>query len=462
MKLVKSLLLGTAAGFVAVAGANAADLPSRKAAPVEYVRVCSEYGKGFFYIPGSDTCIQISGRVRADTMYIQTNNRNNDSFTFGVNTRLNLDVRTNTPYGTVRAYLRYGATRGNNNYGAEFGKNGTGSSGGSAGLDQAYIQFAGFTAGRLQSFYDFYANNDNFAPIRSSDTYNTTLAYTATFGNGFSATIGIEDGAQRRVEDNRWGYWSDGSYTYRADGYSSAGQSVPDVIGVLRVDQSWGSAQLSAALHQIRPAYFSRSFNIGNNPVANLYGPGDFSNKDTDYGFAVLGGVKLNLPMIAPGDALWIEGAYSEGALAYIGANSYSYYQGGVNVPITDAFIDSNGRLKKAKGWSAMVNFTHYWTPSIRQNLFASYMKIDYSKGGYDTVYSDVYGSYNSGFLDTTELRVGSNVIWSPIKNFDIGVEVLYTRLDPKGRVLSENNGYAKTISSDDSWQGRLRVQRDF
>lgn len=53
MKLVKSLLLGSAAGLAAVAGAQAADLPVRKAAPVEYVRVCSAYGVGFFYIPST-------------------------------------------------------------------------------------------------------------------------------------------------------------------------------------------------------------------------------------------------------------------------------------------------------------------------------------------------------------------------------------------------------------------------
>lgn len=41
MTLAKSLLLGSAAGLMAVAGAHAADLPMKKAAPVEYVRVCS-------------------------------------------------------------------------------------------------------------------------------------------------------------------------------------------------------------------------------------------------------------------------------------------------------------------------------------------------------------------------------------------------------------------------------------
>ena len=66
MKLVKSLLLGSAAALVAGAGAQAADLPARKAAPVEYVKVCDAYGAGFFYIPGTDTCIKVGGRVRAD------------------------------------------------------------------------------------------------------------------------------------------------------------------------------------------------------------------------------------------------------------------------------------------------------------------------------------------------------------------------------------------------------------
>ena len=63
MKMVKSLLLGTAAGFVAIAGAQAADLPV-KAKPVQYVKICSLYGAGFYYIPGTDTCLKIGGWVR--------------------------------------------------------------------------------------------------------------------------------------------------------------------------------------------------------------------------------------------------------------------------------------------------------------------------------------------------------------------------------------------------------------
>src|SRR5512133_3505539 len=63
MKMVKSLLLGSAAGFVAVAGAQAADMPV-KAKPVEYVKICTLYGAGFYYLPGTDICVKHGASVR--------------------------------------------------------------------------------------------------------------------------------------------------------------------------------------------------------------------------------------------------------------------------------------------------------------------------------------------------------------------------------------------------------------
>ena len=61
MKMVRSLLLGTAAGFVAVAAAQAADLESDKAPKsADSVKVCNLYGEGFYQIPGEgDICIRI-------------------------------------------------------------------------------------------------------------------------------------------------------------------------------------------------------------------------------------------------------------------------------------------------------------------------------------------------------------------------------------------------------------------
>jgi hypothetical protein len=40
------------------------DAAARPPKPIEYVKICSIYGAGFFYIPGTDTCIKIGGWVR--------------------------------------------------------------------------------------------------------------------------------------------------------------------------------------------------------------------------------------------------------------------------------------------------------------------------------------------------------------------------------------------------------------
>jgi Porin subfamily len=66
MKLLKGLLLGSTASLAIIAqvpGARAADLPVRQAAPIEYVRICDAYGAGFFFIPGTDTCLRVGGLV---------------------------------------------------------------------------------------------------------------------------------------------------------------------------------------------------------------------------------------------------------------------------------------------------------------------------------------------------------------------------------------------------------------
>ena len=68
MTLIKSLLLGSGAALVAVASAQAADLPTRKAAPVEYVRVCNVGGITGWTLPGSDTCVKLSGYITAQVV----------------------------------------------------------------------------------------------------------------------------------------------------------------------------------------------------------------------------------------------------------------------------------------------------------------------------------------------------------------------------------------------------------
>ena len=64
---IKSLLLGSAAALVAVSGARAADaVVVAEPEPAEYVRICDVYGTGYFYIPGTETCLRIGGYIRYD------------------------------------------------------------------------------------------------------------------------------------------------------------------------------------------------------------------------------------------------------------------------------------------------------------------------------------------------------------------------------------------------------------
>src|SRR5271169_2306172 len=118
MKVVKSLVLGSAAALVAVGGAQAADLPL-KAKAVEYVRVCSLYGAGFFYIPGTATCIKLGGYLRVDTTFnggiydqpawngdLGQGNRFRDSINSRSRFALTTDTRTATDYGVVRTFFQ--------------------------------------------------------------------------------------------------------------------------------------------------------------------------------------------------------------------------------------------------------------------------------------------------------------------------------------------------------------------
>ncbi len=417
MKLAKSLLLGSAAGFAAVAGANAADLPAKKAAPVEYVRVCSSHGEGFFYIPGTETCLRVSGRVRADYVYGQPFERSVDSNGFRTRGRIQLDARTSTAYGLLRSVVRFEITRNSGTQLTSTGKITT-----SPDVNEAFIQFGGLTAGRVTSFFD---NGDlpteHMGTLRFSDAPDVgLLAYTFTFGNGFSATLSLEDGLDRRNGTQALAY---------------AGQRVPDVVGNIKYTGTWGTAQLSAAGHQIR----------SDNLFVAANGFSDFP--DTEYGFAVTGQVGVNLPMLAPGDAAWIAVTYTHGALGYItGGAGDDFTDGTLTAPTIDAFFNpATGNVSLSTAWSVAGGLTHYWTPQIRQSVFGSYASFSYSAA-----------ANQAGIPDFNEWRVGTNVFWQPVSGLNIGVEALYARLDPRGRVVLPLG------SNESSWEGRLRVQRDF
>ncbi len=315
MKMVKSLLLGSAAGLVAVAGAQAADLPV-KAKPVQYVKICSLYGAGFYYIPGTDTCIKIGGWVR---QYIGVNSNgnltngnlgslntntlgSNNGWTWKARGYITADARTQTEFGTLRGYIDVG-----------------GSTQGSAGnsvfnSNRAFIQLAGFTLGVSQSFYDLYPTPalSYFGGMinPSSDTGDggqTVTAYTAQFGNGFSASLSLEAPRTTTVFNaSPAGATSfiSGAGATGALAQSSGAVRYPDIVANVRLDSTWGAAQIMGGIHDVVPSYYGTTTDTGNPSFAT--------------GWFAGAGVKINTPMIGPGDYFSAQFNYTQGALGYV------------------------------------------------------------------------------------------------------------------------------------------------
>src|SRR6202011_2749851 len=195
-------------------------------------RICSLYGAGFYYMPGTDTCIKFGGYVRADTVFNTNNdigfaggvtgahNRLSNSFTSRARMDFTVDTRTATEYGVVRTFadLVYTWTGGGQT-GAGAGTglaggattydatnpagSGSGSIGGAnLGVYNAFIQFAGFTFGRSVSIFDapwqsYPAGGPDTLPGGSNHVTGINhVQYTAQFGQGVSASVALNDTTQ--------------------------------------------------------------------------------------------------------------------------------------------------------------------------------------------------------------------------------------------------------------------------
>ena len=422
MKMVKSLLLGSAAGLVAMAGAQAADLPV-KAKPVQYVKICSLYGAGFYYIPGTDTCLKVGGAVRAEmdfnangSLVLASGDHSARTYNFTywrARALLTMDARSQTEYGTLRTYLQLGQDY----------NNGGGPDAGWAA--RAFIQWAGFTFGVTDSFFDFWPNA---AFTNSANRLNASVggtgvdvwAYTAQFGNGLSATISAEDGAKRR--GNIFGA-----------GSAYGGRQWPDLVGNLRIDQAWGSAQIMGAVHQVRGATY-----------------GD------KVGYAAGAAVKVNLPW-AKGDMFVVEGDYSKGVTSFAnsGLSNFTVSDNGTDTayaPTYDA-VGTGTDLELTTAWSVIAGVKHNWNPMWDTTLWGGYGAYDYGSAA-----TAILNGGGTGNPDWKYWQVGSRTSWKPVKGLTFSAELMYQGVDS----ASAYSG-ATVTGSDVSWlSGMIRVQRNF
>jgi Porin subfamily len=449
MNILKDLFAGTASSLLAASGAVAADLPV-KAKAVEYVKVCSLYGAGFFYIPGTDTCIKLGGFARADTTFNggvydapawSGSLGAGDRFTDFINSRsrlaLTVDTRTATEYGVVRTFSQ--ADFQFNNFGTQNGASpsfgpggGIGAStgtpvtagqlsglnsnllnnpgGGYVAVPLVFIQFAGFTLGKSASafatpWHGYPGNNTSYL-IGGHDTVTgvDNIQYTAQFGNGVSGTIGLDD----PTVFNRTALYNL-STGVAANGFATTaygGFVAPDVVGHIRIDQAWGLFQLSGGLHTVNGSY--NSLAAFNTPSVTSILSG---HPDTKIGGSVMAALQIkNIPTGAGDDikldATWAKGdtknVISTSALspsfAMLGGvpgqfgpnNSYGFGATTDGVWLPTAF-GGDGSIHLTEAYGVRGAFNHNWNPNWSSSLFGGVGWVRYdetSRAEYCAVYA--------------------------------------------------------------------------
>jgi hypothetical protein len=488
MKMVKSLLLGTAAGLVAVSAGQAADLPV-KAKPVEYVKICSLYGAGFYYMPGTDICLKIGGYVRAETTYHSNGNftqgptsgfitnRTTNEWVMRARAYITADAREQTAWGTARAYVAVGVAT------ADTGSPLTPSI---LGFNRAFIQWAGITAGITQSFFDFYsgAATGYRAYLPNEDTGDSgwwVWAYTAQLGNGLSASISAEQRRTSQIINVTSGTLigltvggtafttgiatlfgaaapsTNGTLTgivNPTNGYG--GVQSPDIVGNIRIDQTWGSAQIMAAAHEVNAEYYDTAPATGH--------PGD------QWGYVVAAGLRYNFPFIAQGDFFQSQVNYTHGALRYLmmgdnspnmqieRGNTYGFgvtsdcvfgslnsgFQSSASGSVVGATHGTGCELTTA--WSINAAYEHYWTPQFHESFLFGIVQTKYSSTANNNLCLAENGFRSSSVTGTgtgsgapaiggcnnnwTLWSVGTRVQYDFTKTLYMGVEFLYQHLD--------------------------------
>jgi hypothetical protein len=526
MKMVKSLILGSAAGLLAMGGAQAADLPV-KAKAVEYVKICSLYGAGFFYIPGTDTCIKLGGYLRVETAFngsvyngaygtqLGAQNRLSNYWFARSREDLNIDTRTATEYGVVRTYFDatfswttdqysgHGTTPGSTVY-SQLGATGVSApnnanagaiAGGTVGVYYAFIQFAGFTMGKAVSQFDtpwtnYPGNNfDGLVGGGGTVTGVNQLTYTGQFGNGVSASISLVD-PTAYYQSNLYNLGALGTGVSLAGFFGGGygindfgGTRAPDIQGMIRVDQAWGLFQLSVAGHNNHAAYYS-------NANALISGTEAAGHPDDKWGWAVQGALSIKNIPTGPGDTVNLQAVYTDGATRYnfqsLAPQNFAMF-GSTNVPgalqslgvaaAADGVFVTGGQIDTVKTWGFRGAYTHNWDAYWNTAIYGAYAQLKYGNAGALAICTAIagLGAATAGITNCDPnfniAQIGLITRWTPVKNLTFSADVLYTRLDQKFAGTITTAAPAATIAKpaatyvlkdQDTVSLLVRAQRNF
>ncbi len=232
-----------------------------------------------------------------------------------------------------------------------------------------------------------------------------------------------------------------------------AAQAIPDVVLALRVEQGWGAVQLMGALHQVN-AFNNADPNFG---TAN----NAFAGTLNRLGYAIGAGVRLNLDQFAKGDQFWLQGTVSNGAVNYAfqqtDSDGLPQTRNALAVGLaTAAYADaayapadpSGTGLATTTAWSIWGGFRHFFTPATRAALWGGYVNVDATGG--------------TTLRDFDFWVIGANVLYSPVRDLDLGLEVGYRNVATRTSLGAAIADTATTKATDGNWFATVRIQRNF
>jgi Porin subfamily len=464
MKIMKRLLLGSTAGLVAVSGAQAADLPV-KAKPVEYVKICSLYGEGFYYIPGTDICLKIGGYVQADygwnragsgqqhyTGAAGAQDRTVAPYSSRHRAHFEFDSRSQTAYGTLRTFVAiHIENRDLNSV--------------TVSPARAFIQWAGFTFGHAKSYTDVPGTpaGDSFKSLFQNQNISDSaangtnqIAYTWELGNGMTLNVGADERRTKALANLSNNVITVGNNP--ATAFGPYQHPTPWVN--FAVNQNWGRFGASAIFNKVNATYYNGAAGVLDSgcPAGAQTGTSQCGYPDDKWGWAVLSGIDIKAPWSGPGDHFGGYFNYGVGAAAYSGGNvtaSPDIFGGGNQVAlgfITDAVYVNGGQLQLTTAWSAGAGYEHFWVPTVSTTVYSTYSQTRYN----DTVINSrgfctgqniaVSGTCDPGF---NLWIIGTHTDWYPVAGFRLAVEVNYTRVgtafDGQTITLSKTQGARPT-----------------
>jgi len=434
---IKDMMPGFAAAFALVPSmAGAAPAPEPEPDQTQFVRACDAFGAGYFYIPGTETCLRISGFVRSevqggDQVYARRREeRHRSTYAWLTRGTLRFHTASETEWGPLRTFMEL---RSDWKAGAEFGSANDNTSG---SLRYGYIELGGLRVGLDETIFaywtGYYGNVMNDDVLNPANTRTNTISYTYNAGNGFSAILGAEqgnnfdgDGNPMYIDEDNinisMGSADHGGYRFRADGsrrFHKLSQQthnyMPYLVGGLKYERGWGAMSAVIGYDSYYSSWATKlraDLNLTDKFSVFLMGgyksEDDYYNLDTSYG---TNGTRIT-GYRADGTAIKRRGIYRQ---------------------VNSMYGDWGG------DWAAWTGATYKIRPQTSLNFQAAYS-------------------------DDRTFATSANVSHELLPGLSLTPEVAYINWDNRyGHKYANGDEARVSLKNREALQGQLRLQRSF